>query len=224
MKIKILTLNIWEGELLERIIDFIHKENPDIALLQEVHNGSGNLDFKYKSFSVLAEKLNYPYYSFGASFIDKRSIGKIPKGNAIFSQFPLQNKRSIFFDISFGEFNSQKLDIYSKRIQFTPRSMLGANITVSNKDINLYSMHGIWGFDGKDNERRLAMSKTIVREIKDKKNVILAGDFNMDPNTKTIKNIEVYLQSVFNNELTSTFNMKHKELPGYATAAVDMVL
>ncbi len=224
MKIKVLTLNIWGGELLDRIIDFINKENPDIALLQEVYDGKREqLDYKYRSLSILAQELNLPNHVFGASLIDTRSIGDILHGNAIFSRFPIQNKKRIFFDIPFGEFNIEKSDIKREGIQYTPMSMLRTSIKISNKDINAYSVHGIWGLDGKDNERRLAMSKTIVDEIKDKENVILAGDFNISPNTKTIKNIEIYLRNVFDSELTSTFNMKHKKLPGYATAAVDMI-
>ena len=222
MKIKVLTLNIWGGEFLERVVDFIRKENPDVVLLQEVYNGTGNLDSKYQSLYVLQAKLNYSYYAFEPSLIDVRSIGNILWGNAILSRFPIRNQKSIFFDIPFGEVSLKKNDAQS-RSQFFPMNILGTNIKISNKDISAYSLHGIWGFDGEDNPRRLDMSKTIVDEIKNKKNVILAGDFNVTPHTKTIENIEKHLQNVFKNEFTSTFNMNHKELPGYATAVVDMI-
>ncbi|MBI3620307.1 hypothetical protein HY214_04160 [Candidatus Roizmanbacteria bacterium] len=67
------------------------------------------------------------------------------------------------------------------------------------------------------------MSKVIIDEIKDKENIILAGDFNVKPKTKTITDIENYLVNVFKNELKSTFNMRQKTDPGYATAVVDMI-
>jgi endonuclease/exonuclease/phosphatase family metal-dependent hydrolase len=35
--------------------------------------------------------------------------------------------------------------------------------------------------------------------------------------------IEEHLTSVFGNSLTTTFNMRRKENPGYATAAVDLM-
>ncbi len=44
--------------------------------------------------------------------------------------------------------------------------------------------------------------------------------------TQTIRNIEKHLNNVFKDELSTTFNVKHKDLtrfPGYATAVVDMV-
>lgn len=222
MKIKILTLNIWGGEFLERVVDFIRKESPDVTLLQEVYSGTGNLDSKYQSLYVLQAKLHYAYYAFEPSLIDVRSIGNILWGNAILSRFPIRNQRSIFFDIPFGEVSLEKTYLQN-RTQFIPMNILGTNIKISNKDISTYSVHGIWGFDGEDNQRRLKMSKIIVDEIKDKENVILAGDFNVQPNTKTVGNIEKHLQNVFKNDLVSTFNMKHKSFPTYAATVVDMI-
>jgi endonuclease/exonuclease/phosphatase family metal-dependent hydrolase len=43
------------------------------------------------------------------------------------------------------------------------------------------------------------------------------------PTNQAIKNIEKHLDSIFQGELKTTFNMKHKDNPGYATAAVDMM-
>jgi endonuclease/exonuclease/phosphatase family metal-dependent hydrolase len=51
------------------------------------------------------------------------------------------------------------------------------------------------------------------------------GDFNVQANTKTIKNIEKHMQNVFKEDLTTSFNLAHKDLekyPGYETAVVDM--
>lgn len=224
MKIKILTLNIWGGELLGNVINFIRKEDPDIVLLQEVNNGMDGLNSKFRSLDILRKELGFPYCSFEPLFVGIRSGNKIPQGNAIFSRFPIKSSRAVFFDIPFRELKLESGNTQKPENQFIPMGMLKANIEIDKKDFNAYSVHGIWGFDGKDNARRLEMSETIVSEIKDKDNVILAGDFNLNPNTNTIKNIEVYLQNIFSNELTSTFNMKHKNIPGYATAVVDMIL
>lgn len=224
MKIKILTLNIWGGELLNNVVSFIQEENPDIVLLQEVYNGKEDLETRFRSFNILKEKLNFFYYAFEPLFLGVRSNGKkILQGNAIFSRFPIENKKLIFFDIPFGEFSLEESKININKNKVIPMGMLKAEIELPNKNIDTYSVHGIWGLDGEDNPRRLEMSRIIVNEIKNKENVILGGDFNLKPNTRTIKNIEEQLQNVFKNELVSTFNMKHKELPGYATAVVDMI-
>lgn len=223
MRIKILTLNIWEGELLDNVVNFIRKENPDIVLFQEVSNGMNDQNHKSRSLDILRKEINLSHYAFEPLFLDVRSSGKIPQGNAIFSRFPIENQKAIFFDIPFGEFSLEDSKKDVGKNQFIPMGMLKVNVNVGGKNINTYSLHGIWGFDGEDSLRRLEMGRIIVDEIKDKENVILAGDFNLKPNTKTIKNIEKYLHNVFDEELISTFNMKHKELKGYATAAVDMI-
>ncbi len=54
------------------------------------------------------------------------------------------------------------------------------------------------------------MSKIIVEKIKDKKNVLLAGDLNVLPNTKSISNIEKHLKNIFKGKVKTTFNVKRK--------------
>ncbi|MBU0974285.1 hypothetical protein KKD03_01130, partial [Patescibacteria group bacterium] len=56
--------------------------------------------------------------------------------------------------------------------------------------------------------------------------LLLAGDFNLNTYTKTIKKIENVLESVFKSDLKTSFNLKRKDLekdPGYVTSAVDMM-
>jgi endonuclease/exonuclease/phosphatase family metal-dependent hydrolase len=69
------------------------------------------------------------------------------------------------------------------------------------------------------------MGELIAEQVKDLENVILAGDFNLFPSTKTVELIEDHLKNVFKNELTTSFNMKQKTNPNtnYATSVVDMI-
>ena len=67
------------------------------------------------------------------------------------------------------------------------------------------------------------MAKVILEQTKGYKNVIIAGDTNATPNNQAIKDLESKFTNVFKGELTTTFNMKHKTLPGYATAVVDAI-
>ena len=59
------------------------------------------------------------------------------------------------------------------------------------------------------------MGKVIRNRIEGEKNVILSGDFNVNPDTQTID----YLK----NATTTSFNLKIKTAPGFDTAVVDMV-
>lgn len=207
MGLKFITLNLWLGGVLfNRVAEFINKEQPDILLLQEAHKG-------------VQKKLNFKYFDFAPTFVDEK-ISKITEyGNAILSRYPIIFSRAIFYDLPYRKFN------LSKTVDFSslPRNLQHAVIQVNNINLNIYNTQGIWGSDGQDNKRRLNMSKIIINEIKNKDNVVLAGDFNVLPTTKTIKNIEDYLHNVFHEELTSTFNLKRKKKGEYATAVVDMI-
>lgn len=221
MKIKFATLNIWEGGMLfDKILDFIKKEDPDIIVMQEVRNGKDlRLEKQCRTMDVFKKELRYQYSVFAPAFLNTLSVGKIDEGNAIFSRFPIISDNVTFFDRQYGEFDSEN----SKHFELIPGILQHEVIEFNSLKLNVFNVHGVWGHDGKDNERRLKMSKIIVDEVKDKENVVLAGDFNVKPNTKTIHNIEFYLKNVFKGESTTTFNMKQKDGEGYAISVVDMV-
>lgn len=208
--------------MLDNILDFLDKEKPDILALQEVYNGKDkDLPLNYRSIEVLQDNLSGFHYYFSPELRDNLPIGKIDMGNAVFSRFPIIKKKTIFFDIPYDSnyVKAKKKRDYSR----DPKNMQYVQVEADGKVLNIFNLHGIWGFDGKDNPHRLAMGEKIIEQSKSKDNVILAGDFNLRPNTKTIGNVEKYLRNVFKDELTTTFNMKHKDRPGYATSVVDMI-
>jgi endonuclease/exonuclease/phosphatase family metal-dependent hydrolase len=220
MRIKFLSLNIWMGNIMDNLIPFIRNENADICVLQEVYNGNNkSWDRKFRGFEVLKQELGYQYSSFAPHVIDKRSFGKVEQGNVIFSNMPITSTYTTFFNAPYGERSEETETDWST----WPCNLQQATIHIKGRDLHVFNTHGPWGLDGKDNEKRLIMSKVIAEQMKEKEFAILAGDFNVQPDTKTIENIERYLVNVFKNELKSTFNMKRKTNPGYATAVVDMV-
>lgn len=172
---------------------------------------------------------------------------KIMQGNAILSKFPIIDQSIKFYDIPFGnridEFayysvtprNLQHvlLDLNSSDKEAGGQALLdGKNISVvSGQKLHVFNTQGIWGTHGNDTDRRLKMGDFIVNEVSrslqsEKSSVFLAGDFNLNPNTKTVKKIENILESVFKSNLKTSFNLKRKNLekdPGYATSAVDMM-
>lgn len=222
MKVKVINLNLWfGGKLFDSALGFVKKENPDILLLQEVYDGKNNSFSKnLRTFEIFKKELNLDYYFFSPSFLEKLKDGtKIERGNAIFSKFPIKFKDTIFYDVLYKECAEYKIRDYS----FIPRSLQHVKIEMNGNIYDVFNTQGIWGFHGRDSKRRIKMSNTIIKAIEDKQNVILAGDFNVNPDTKTMNNIEQYLTNVFKNELITSFNMKRKDNPGYATAVVDMI-
>ncbi len=222
MKLKVIQLNIWRGKLLSNALEFLKTENPDIILLQEVYSNSNNLPgmpITHRLYQYLQEK--FPEYKsvYGPAFTDTTKLGNIESGNAIFSKFEILDTTNTFFDVPYKTFDEQDQTDFSHN----PQTILGAKLHINGVEVNAFSVHGIWGQDGLDSDRRLQMGETIIQQIKNKQNVIMGGDFNLLPVTKTVANIEKYVKSVFGNTLVSTFNMKHKTDGGYATAVVDMM-
>lgn len=220
MQIKFLNINILHGGVFwDNLVSFIHEVKPDIMTLQEVYDGyDRSLEKHTRTMEEFKKEFSWLVYSeFGASTFD---LGvNAPWGNAVFSKFPILASKNIFFDIPFGNFRFEKGEDSTK----VPQAMFECEIDINGKMVSVFSWHGIWGEDGFDNPRRDEMAKIVVTNIKDKSSVILAGDSNLLPTTQVVRDIEKYLTNVFGDSLPSTFNMAHKDSPGYATASVDMV-
>ncbi|MGE5042373.1 MAG: endonuclease/exonuclease/phosphatase family protein [Candidatus Levyibacteriota bacterium] len=220
MTLKILQLNIWNGGKLWGNLEAFLKDNSfDILFFQEVFNGHGQVPNRYKTLELFKDMFPGYYSHFAPSFGDIGEYGAIDRGNAIFSKFPITSSDIIFFDLPYRVFEEQK----QRDFEQTPRALEYCEVDLGKTRVNLFNHHGIWGHHGDDTPRRLEMGKTIVRHIRNKENVILAGDFNLNPDTETVRMVEKELESVFSNTLPSTFNMKRKDDPGYATAKVDML-
>ena len=221
MTFKYLSINAWlGGKLWDNLVNFLKQEDADIVALQEVYDGEDpKLEKRLRTLGALKQELPYPYVAFAPSMIDTRDNLNLPWGNAVLSKFPITAERAIFFDIPFGE---GKTTI--ETAEQTPRNMLHTTIAMNNTTLNVFSIHGIWGKDGDDNPRRLAMSDTIIKHIQNKPRVMISGDFNVKENTKTVAKLEKHLYNVFKGERTTSFNMNAKTDPKFATAVVDHLL
>jgi endonuclease/exonuclease/phosphatase family metal-dependent hydrolase len=223
MQFTFLTLNLWTGgTLFDQAFDFLHQTSADIMSFQEVYDDR-NADHPQhlQTFSKL--KAAFPSYQahFSPAFYDDQPHVSAEQGNATLSKFPIITSEVLYFDVPYGVY--QDVGPGPDYSQYPcPFEHVTLDIE-KDEPLHVFNVHGIWGLDGGDNPRRLAMSQKIIDQIQDKKYVILAGDFNLKPTTQTILNIEKYLKNVFKDELQSTFNMQRKDNPGYATAVVDML-
>jgi len=222
-RLKFITLNtLYGGQLFDNMKAFLQNEQPDVLTLQEAYDGKEpDLPPNLRTIEELLKVFPGYHYYFSPQYRDIRKEGTALQGNAIFSRFPIIENKTVFFDIPYDDHYVE--DEMNGDYTYDPHNLQHVTIQLPHTTANVINVHGIWGLDGADNPRRLQMSETIINTLKGKEHVIMAGDFNLKPNTQTIKNIESYVRNVFANELTSTFNMRHKTNPGYATAVVDMI-
>ncbi len=225
MPIKLVSLNLWIGGVLfDNIVKFLHEQDADIILLQEVLQSSDQtLPVQYRSFDALREKLGFPYGDFVPILTDRFPWGDIPNGHAVLSKYPIASSGVSYFD------NQESADV--ARLPFdpsswpvTPRGLQAITVDTPNGELNILNLQGVWDLDGDNvSPQRQKMRDIILAQAADKPHVIIAGDTNAKHTNPVMRDIEGQYDSVFGDSLKTTFNMKRKDNPGYATAVVDMI-
>lgn len=182
---KLITLNTWGGQIPE-IIDFFKKyQDVDIFLLQEVFNdGTERTVFheneKTQLFKELDEKLpsHQGYFApsvfqeWGLAIFIKKSISILTSGD----HFVYLHRESL---------RGQEFKTVGRNLQFI-------NIIHNGKNLNIINFHGLHTGEGKDDcPERIDQSKKIIDFIKKLEGeIILAGDFNLKPDTESLIMIE----------------------------------
>lgn len=222
MKIKIISLNIWHGFNLPAVIAFLQAGAAEVVVLQEVYNSSDpGLADKYRSYEILRERLGYEHAAFAEAYQENLPGIKIPHGNAIFSAFPITSSSVTYLVDPIPDFDYWDK---SEHWPILPAPLQQAELATPVGPVNIFNMHGVWDLQGDSySERRQHMSRSLIAATIDKPNVILAGDSNAKATNQAMHNLEKHLKAVFGSGLKTTFNMRRKDNPGYATAAVDLM-
>ena len=226
MRLKVVNLNTWIGgqHTWDNIASYLSAESPDVIFLQEVVESGGLLSKHYfNTSSSLKKLLDYPYADFEPQFVvrNKYTDGEfLPMGVSILSKFPLKNRKAFWFE---GD-HASKVDLLGDfDISNFPRCLLHCELEVGGSLCNVISLQGVWAKTHTETPKQLNMSEKIKDYIKDLPNVIMTGDFNVNEGTQSIQNIEGILVNIFKGERISSFNMKHKSNPGFASAIVDFI-
>lgn len=224
MNLKVISLNMWwGGELFSALLEFLRREDADIVMLQEVYDGTDpSLKPSYRSMRVLDKELGYPYAEFGLAYIETAPAGKIPHGNAILSKFAVKDSETLFMA------NPPRPDFEYRDTRehwpILPAPLQIANLETPAGSVAVGNVHGVWDLDGDNySQNRQAMTSMILELAARQPNVIVAGDTNAKSTNRAMLELEPRLKSVFGAEVPTTFNMRRKDNPGYATAAVDLM-
>jgi endonuclease/exonuclease/phosphatase family metal-dependent hydrolase len=224
MKIKVMSLNIWHGGYLwDTAVEFIKAENADILLLQEAYDGHDlHTERRFRMMDEFKSILGYEYSDFAKVMNYVTPEGSFPHGNAIFTKFPI--KSSSFSYFTEPQPGRDEYDDIPENWSILPSKLQHVELETPTGPLDVFNMHGVWDLDGDNySQNRQKMRDIILRDTADKKNVIVAGDSNAKASNQAMRELEPQLKSVFGQELKSTFNMRRKDNPGYATAAVDLM-
>lgn len=179
------------GIVRDPLLDFISskKDETDIFCFQEILNGGEEEAIKmwgteqvkeHKLLSLATEILSdhTPYYY--AHLGDFSGLTIFVRKNV-----EVLNEGEVWVYGSKGQVRG----VSSK---FSPRNLQHVTILVGDSPVTVINFHGLWSGGGKeDNEERLLQSKNIVDFMKGLENrFLICGDFNLEPNTESIKMLE----------------------------------
>ena len=219
MSTKIVCLNLFEGgQFWDKIVTFFKREQADIYCLQEAMQGGSDQPDNFYTIERLKRFLPDFYYYFSPELYQVRPNSEGDAGNLIVSKFPFLQSETVFLH---GQYEKIKRDD-EKGFSHYPKNLQHVEVDTGNRRLHVFNLHGIWGLDGGDTPERLRMSEIILKNVTAVAPSVLTGDFNVQPNTETIRRIESCMTNVFKDRLVTSFNMRHKTNPGYATAVVDL--
>lgn len=225
MKIKVLSLNTWMGGLLwQPCYDFVTSQQADIILLQEVYVGTaGWYEPRFRSKQLFEAALHEHHSYFVALIGDQRQKeGLVDNGNLILSRWPLVEQETLFFDQPYAQYDHDRTTDYTG----WPAAAQKAIVQLPNQTkIQLINIHGpVWNQGAEPTIRRLAMTRTLDRLLKLSMPTIIAGDSNATPDNPCWQLLTEPHASVFDQLPVTTFNMRRKKLPGFASAPVDVFM
>lgn len=191
---KIISLNTWGGRAAkDNFLNFFkkYKDDVDIFCLQEIHNGTEKYFGKLAGGRVLEEIMfeqlkdicsvlvNHDYYfrphleeGYGLAMFIRKDIAVKSEGEV----YVYKHK---------GYVPEGELGNHARNIQYI-------NIDANGRPLAVINFHGLWNGQGKnDTEDRINQSNNIIKFINSLNGeVVLCGDFNLLPDTKSIKLFE----------------------------------
>lgn len=216
---KLITLNTWGGKLYDPLVHFIKKagKDVDIICLQEVlERKSDNknriiseegweeavLDLYDKikeNLKGFNSNISKPYTSFGErlAIFTSKSIKLVDHGELIL----IRQKNMI--------------NNAGERIRIGS-TLQWISFSYNKKYFTIANVHGFWNKNKDDSPERLKQSKRILDFLKSKKGAkILCGDFNLNPNTKSVKMLETYFKNLIRTyDITSTRSKHYASATG----------
>lgn len=219
---KLISLNIWGGRVYSELIEFVehYRDTVDIFVFQEVYNTPTKNKYT-RDTSTFQSPFSNVFPPRATIYHDL--LEKLPNHTSYFesAQDNFDYLGKVDFELSFGlaSFVNKKHTIseYQSIFVFRDKNSLinrdnasmGRNIQIFtiNNGITIINFHGLWNTLQKiDCPERIEQSKNI-RKVLDTAAYpkILAGDYNLNPNTESLKMLEKDMVNLIKkNNITST--------------------
>ena len=201
---KLIQLNTWSCKLSTEIVRLFDQEQPDITCLQEVVRS----EFGGKILETIDEITDaHPFSDYYYTPLVEFAFmhHRASRGNMITSNLPLTNKTELW---THGQY-TEDFDYVDSGGYNAARNIAHATITDQPVPIHVLTLHGYHLPNHKNgNEETLRACKQLLEYAKQLKGaVIIAGDFNLAPDSESIKLIESAFRNLsVENNLQTTRN------------------
>lgn len=216
----------------EKLYKFLLDQNPDIICLQEIAQKlDPNVDPAYLSKNYVdkaAKNLKYSFFSPNwiiKDFHQKENFdfdfgGFLKSGNYIKSKFKIFKKSNIFITnkiIKVIDWSSWP-EKQSKAVQIVDLDLPGS------KNLRILNYHGIWTKEKIGNQNTLSACQKINQIAQEVDYpVIIVGDFNLFPNTESMKVFKDSFVSLVDKYQIQTTRPKINELNNLERNVVDYI-
>lgn len=226
---KLLSLNIWGGQVYDPLIKFLEQKRDqiDIFCFQEVFKSKENIISNGSRMNIYydLEKILKDYNAYYSSTFEGRDLKQkvefeVCFGSAIFikKNIRIVKEGSIFIHRAYNEKIELFSKSYGKYIDF-PRTMQYLILEKNKSKTLVVNIHGYWNPDTKSDTPQSwdQMNKIIKFLNSNKYEKIFCGDFNLNPNTKSMKLLEKDMVNLIKkNNIKSTRSNHHERKDKFA--------
>jgi endonuclease/exonuclease/phosphatase family metal-dependent hydrolase len=205
--LKIIQVNIWQGKLGQQIIDFLQAEKPDFVCMQEVNDLEGRSGYKF--FATLDEiktEAGFKQAFMSATYSTRYMERELEYGNAILSKLPLVSTKTIF---TLGEYRRHFDVTQEDGNDGNNRTLQHTTVDIDGKALHILNHHGFWVHASKAGNDETFRQMGVIAKTIDLLDgpIILCGDFNLAPNSKSLGLINDKLTNLsIVNKLQRTYN------------------
>jgi endonuclease/exonuclease/phosphatase family metal-dependent hydrolase len=211
---KLLQINAWAGKLGYPLLNLFSEEKPDILCAQEVIDIHGDTGGFFWAIEKMQEVLKTDYTLFSPVFSFPFMRRQADFGNCIMSKFPIREEETIY---TYEKYNPN-FDINED--EYNVRNMQHVVIVIGKKSLHVLNHHGYHNYHHKNGSGETARQMELISKYIDKLDgpIILAGDFNLKPQSKSLGKINrqlINLSIKYGLKTTRTILTNKREVCDY---------
>lgn len=206
---KLLSLNVWQGRLERVLLRHLETLDVDFACMQEAVDIPGQSLGLVSSYQTVGNSLRLDQQFFSKLISTNLGSKSINFGNVIYSNVSFSSTSSVF---TYGEY-SEDHDFDTD--DYNIRAFQHVLVDVKGKKLNIINHHGhhidAHKLGDEETERQVSEILEYIRKLNGA--VVLCGDFNLSPESRSIKLIDAKLHnlSVEYSLKTTRSNLTHKK-------------